>query len=490
MNKYILNLSIPILFVGFVLYTIPIQQVFSFDPDEGLQLMKALLYSQGFSLYTEIWSDQPPVFTILLSIWFSLFGRSVFASRILVLFFSTVLVYCFYQLLRYFIGIFPAIAGTLLLVFSSNFIQLSVSVMVGIPCLSMSLLSIYTLLIYHKKQEKKFLIISGILWALSLQIKLISVVLIPPIVVLISYLKLKNNPVKLSYNKLLFDVIFWLVTIGLSFLISSILLNSLNYEQLWQAHNIGNTNSYSKDYNINLVMNQVIGNRRVFSLLAFLGILAIFSQRRWEGIIPLAWLGSTLVFMLNHRPIWYHHYLLIFMPMAWLSAYTILVVVNLCQQKNGYFYLRLRQIKKLIIPSLTVILLIKFMANSTNELANLKPVEKNLRVKAVELLIENKKSTQWVFTDSPIIAFYADLPVPPQVAVLSSKRFSSNHITLDDIQSVLQNYRPEQIVLARWKYKFTSHQGIKNYLDKNYRKIYPSKNTDKEVPFEQYVLNR
>jgi hypothetical protein len=91
---------------------------------------------------------------------------------------------------------------------------------------------------------------------------------------------------------------------------------------------------------------------------------------------------------------------------------------------------------------------------------------------------------------SPIIAFYADLPVPPQVAVLSSKRFSSNHITLDDIQSVLQNYRPDQIVLARWKDKFTSHQGIKNYLDENYRKIYPSKNTDKEVPFEQYVLKR
>jgi hypothetical protein len=34
--------------------------------DEGGNLMKAVLVAKGFHLYSEIWSDQPPILTFLL----------------------------------------------------------------------------------------------------------------------------------------------------------------------------------------------------------------------------------------------------------------------------------------------------------------------------------------------------------------------------------------------------------------------------------------
>lgn len=60
--------------VVFVLLKTPFLREFQFDNDEGINLMKALLFERGFSLYDEIWSDQPPVFTVLLAWWFKIFG--------------------------------------------------------------------------------------------------------------------------------------------------------------------------------------------------------------------------------------------------------------------------------------------------------------------------------------------------------------------------------------------------------------------------------
>ena len=68
--------------------------------DEGINFMKALLYSEGYSLHGEIWSDQPPLFTVLLAGWWRLFGMSVTAARVLVALSSCVIVWSLYQLVR------------------------------------------------------------------------------------------------------------------------------------------------------------------------------------------------------------------------------------------------------------------------------------------------------------------------------------------------------------------------------------------------------
>ncbi len=44
------------------------------DYDEGINLMKVLLVDRGYALYTDIWSDQPPLLTAMLSWWFKPFG--------------------------------------------------------------------------------------------------------------------------------------------------------------------------------------------------------------------------------------------------------------------------------------------------------------------------------------------------------------------------------------------------------------------------------
>jgi hypothetical protein len=45
----------------------PLKETFEYDPDEGVNVIKASLYSKGFSLYDEIWSNQPHLLTYILS---------------------------------------------------------------------------------------------------------------------------------------------------------------------------------------------------------------------------------------------------------------------------------------------------------------------------------------------------------------------------------------------------------------------------------------
>ena len=133
------------------------------------------------------------------------------------------------------------------------------------------------------------------------------------------------------------------------------------------------------------------------------------------------------------------------------------------------------------------------MISSINEIRTKIPkrkeIPKDIRIEAVEILSKHRQSTRWIFTDTPMIAFYAKLFVPPEIAFLPNKRFLSGSITLDEILLTLGNYRPEQIVLSRKIEKFKAHPGINAYLQENYTKTYSGVLNDK-IAFEHYLINK
>jgi hypothetical protein len=56
--------------------------------------------------------------------------------------------------------------------------------------------------------------------------------------------------------------------------------------------------------------------------------------------------------------------------------------------------------------------------------------------------------TRWVFADRVIYAFWAGLPVPPELAVIPKKRIWSGQLTGIELRDCLERYRPEGIVLV------------------------------------------
>lgn len=451
------------LYICFVLAIRRVQQTFEFDYDEGLNLMKALLYSKGYSLYTQIWSDQPPLATIFLSYWFKLFGQSVFAARLLILLFSALLIWSFYQILRSSLGRIPALYGTLLLFTSWLFVRVSISVMIGIPCISLAMLSIYMLILYKKHSCRRFLIASGGLLALSLQTKLITLFLIPLMLFHLIDFRIKRHEVK----SLILPILLWLLAISGIYVIIGFSYHSLNYQYLIKAHTEQPVEGDIINYNSWEYLHFLFNQDYDYLSLAGIGTLAIFLKKQREGLFPLAWLAIATLILLNYKPIWYHHYTMLAIPIAWLGAHGFALLLSLFP-KGWYSNFKLQNIKKVIFPCCVIVILIYLMIAIPAKVLT-KP-EKDATV--MQLVTKYRESTRWVFTDRPIYAFYAGLPVPPEIAVMSRKRFNSGDLTLDYLFKILQTYRPEQIVLARWTELIRSDSKISEYLTKNYIKDY------------------
>ena len=87
--------------------------------------------------------------------------------------------------------------------------------------------------------------------------------------------------------------------------------------------------------------------------------------------------------------------------------------------------------------------------HARREWVQLHPTDPPSAWKVVRLLKARQASTRWVFADNVMIPFYAGLPVPPEIAVLSRKRLDAGLITQAEMLDVLRRYRPEQAVLRQ-----------------------------------------
>lgn len=475
LKKVLLSVSVPFLFITFILCTAPIKQSFEFDPDEGINLIKVLLYSEGFPLYTEIWSDQPPLFTSFLAYWFALFGQSIFAARLLVLLFSALLVWSFYQTLRIHLGNLRALIGTLLLVTSRKFIQLSVSVMIGIPSLALAMGSIYALTLYKQKARTYLIFISGLFLALSLQTKFFTVFLIP--IMLFYLLDIKSEQHKEASQKQIL-IALWLFAAFFSYILIGFLSNSFQYEQLIQAHLQQGVATGFEDYDNLSVLYWMIRHDYDIASLALVGFVVCGKRR--EGFLPLVWLATATVLLLIHQPVWYHHYSLLSIPLAWLAAYGATPAIAFFQQRQ-LFTLKLFNYRKQLFAGLAALLLvvsivnISFKVNNAIETMHIKEPHHDTNI--VNLLQQNE-TTRWVFTDRPIYAFYAGLRVPPEIAVFSRKRFQSGSLDYDDLLTILQKYKPDQIVLSRFRKELENDPIISAIITNNYSKVYETDSID------------
>ena len=169
------HLSLPVAFIVLMFVYFPFRDRFEFDLDEGLNAMKALLVARGYPLYSQVWSDQPPLLTYLLAACFRVFGANIDAGRTLVLLLSTLLMASAVQYLRISWGVWHALAGGLFILLLPFYTSLSVAVMVGLPSIAFAVLSLLFLEYWHQRGREGWLILSALALGLSVLTKLFTV---------------------------------------------------------------------------------------------------------------------------------------------------------------------------------------------------------------------------------------------------------------------------------------------------------------------------
>jgi hypothetical protein len=453
------GILIPAVFLALMAWLAPISYPAEFDTDEGVNLMKALLVSRGHALYTEIWSDQPPILTHLLAQTIRLFGPSVTSARTLILLFSALLVWSFFQAVRLSTSRAGALLGVLLLLCSAWYVRLSIAAMVGLPALALTMLSAYLFLLSRSRGRIPFLLASAVTLALGMQTKLLAGLLVPVLLAYALFVDGLDGSRPSTSRRRLLEGSLWLAVLLGSFTVVGFLFRSLDFRQLVQPHLGSEARSVFAADNLPAVRDLLV---REIGLLPFaiVGVIWAFRKRRRTVWLPVGWSLMALAFLLYEKPLWYHHAATLTVPLAWVAAFgadawililrrwSISLRVSSGTRPGAAAGAGLVGLAGVVCLYLAIFDPVTLRPRVLGELFGLTPPYNEEVAAFIRQGFAGRPG--WVFTDRPIYAFRAGLSVPPPIAALTVKRMRSAALSDPEMAAVLDSYLPDVVVLERF----------------------------------------
>lgn len=401
-----------------------------YDPDEGIELIKASMIADGYLVYGEqCWNDQPPVYNYLLAGCFVVFGKTILVARMLSFCFTALLFLLFIKIFSEKYSVQTAVFVTGLLLISPFFVRMGFSIMIGYPSLIMAMWAFLFLEEYIKTQKWIFLLLSGIVYALSVGSKLIPIYMLPG---LFLYFILQDSS---TWAKKVFLSMIWLFSFGLSFFAIGHFTGFIYASEMIHSH-------------VNASEGYVFIDNALYILKLFVKMLPIIllavwaywrSPKIWDAanLFPVIWLSLSIVVLLIHHPLRYHYCFMITFPLLWILAPYLNEVVLYIQAKRNWT----------TVQYFLIVIVCFFLMKPLidREVYVEKPP---VRYEEIAALLQNKD--EFVFTDRPILAFKLKKLVPPEIAVLCNKRIDAGFMTDEDFLKVLEKHLPNEIVFSRF----------------------------------------
>ena len=475
--KVLLSFLIPGLFFFLMLQFSHFDQVFEYDPDEGMCLMRAYMHAQGYAFYKDIWMDVPPFVNLLVSGIIQVFGPSIFHARSLILFFSTLLLWALFRIVRKTQNFLSAACAVMLLVLSSYYAKLSVSVMIGLPAVTFAILSVGSILLYRNSHKRFYLYLCGALFALGLQSKIFVIVYLPALIIAILMTEKERLGAKGSWGQSMKALLHWMMAASGVYFFLAFVTSQINFSQLTRSYMIGNR-FYNFTPGYIFVKGWILEDYDVF-LLALTALICAWKELKKIFFLPVTMLAVTLISYSLHKPVWYHHRLLVQVPLCWLASYSFAILCHKAFWEGCSFTkagVKVRQVLTgLVIIFLCVLVVIRIPLKFERLKKQVSFSASVDEYRFLSLIRQYRQHADLMVTDRPIFAFYADLPQPPFVASFSWKRVYSGLIKADDFMRIIKEKRPDFILFARFvplQDKFITQYYQLTYTGKNGSKLY------------------
>lgn len=420
---------------------IPLGATVQIGADEGFELAKTTLCLKGHHLYTEVWNDQPPLHTFLITQILKHISPSIVGPRLLTIAFSVLLLAAIFALALRVSGLLVAAITASLLLASPGFLELSSSCMLEIPALATAVAALCLIAAGHETRGFSLEILCGVLFASSLEIKLVPMIYLP-LVPLILFLKptreepaVKNLVVRLAF----FGTSLLAAFIGIDLLIDHGAYLA-HFQQSWTSHfapakslEYGSAGQHPFQWSI-LLKNWDV----TVAALAGLAVLIAGTGSRSPAVLPLAWLAlSFLVFGL-HKPWWPYYYIHMAIPLCW------------CAGIGAAFFIERSRRNRTLMAALSVFALcaLSWMgARVYLQVANLRRSPQILSTPVIAQMKRYQHVATCLYADKLIYSFHSGIPVVPSLAVVPIKRMWSGEMTNARLAAELQAYKPGLIAL-------------------------------------------
>ncbi|MFP4378924.1 MAG: glycosyltransferase family 39 protein [Candidatus Sumerlaeia bacterium] len=435
--------------------------------DEGGNLMKGALLLEGYPLYDAIWSDQPPVLSYLLAGLFAVFGSSLLAARLLMLAFSVLLLYALFRIARRQAGAMAAIFSVFLLATWWLYAELSVTVLIGLPAIALALLALDMLLLWREKGSAPWLLVlSGLLMGLSITTKFFTVITLPLFLCLLLAPRQRGNPA-VGFARRMGLALVWLILFTGPFSLVLLVYGREAFVALFGTHVDARTTEIAGEglgENLAILGRWLLRDIHILILAAMQLVLRNQRRRDFTVYLPWIWFFVCLAVFLWHRPLWGHHSLLLFVPLAWLGGIGAEDLRRLIIRKARVIGLERRESRLrrwapwLLVLALLIIGAKLFSQNAwhvsifwkTDTFTHaLLPEEQAELTRRLE---KYKSGTNWVFSDRPFDVFMAGMVAPPPLAVFSDKRVKLWQLKSNTLIEVINAYDVEQVWLRRYQH--------------------------------------
>jgi 4-amino-4-deoxy-L-arabinose transferase-like glycosyltransferase len=445
--------AIPLAFVLLVVAFYPFRYRFEFDPDEGVNAIKAFLLVRGYRLYFDVWSDQPPVFTFVLAAWLRTFGWKVAAGRLLVLVFSAGLLAVAGAYLRRSWGWLAALAAAVILLLLPFYPQLSVSMMIGLPSIALALGSFSCLAQWHLHHRSVWLIFSAVLLVLSILTKLFTVILVPVWLAGIA-LDLRRRAMPNAGIRRWSPALLWsgvLLCLGSALVLWGVGLG--NVGQLLDVHLAAARDPTIAAWSRLPSIQSYLAPSLPIFLLAAIGTWRAVRAKAGSALYLAGWAAAGYGFLSANNPTWYHHQLLITVPAALLAS---IAVAAAGRDLRAW---RARRPAEVLLSLTALAVLTVFLAGRLPPtLADFDTRLPNLSAPAVvateeqqilALMWDHAGDSEWVYSDRPMFAFVIQRPVPPVLAVLTEKRIATGALPEAEVLAALEEYAPRLVLTGQ-----------------------------------------
>ena len=442
---------------------------FSWDYDEGVHLMQARMMRNGFRLYADIYTDQPPLFVTMLVGSFALAGESVTTARATCVVCALVGLGAVGWIAQRLRGGLAGACAVALLGVSPEILKYARVAAGDLPAGCMAALAV-ALALGYLWSGKLFLIpLAGASFALSLLIKPTSVGAIVPLSVAV-----------LGGSVLHGRARTWragVVGPGLLVLSTVLVLTAGLVPYDWRGFSeqvIGQYRQARAVFPLDVWANvQVVGGllwrNAGLLILAVYGYFALSSGMRPVGALISGWAIAELILCLFHSPLWPGHLSPTLLPLGVLAGVGLGGAVE-----RGVEVLRgRRRLDWLTGLGLDAMLLLVItlpgLVQRDSQLFRA-PVSEG-EDEAVVLLAQVTDTDDYVITDNQMAAFRAGCQVPPPLCNTSIKRVLTGNLTTDQVIAVSEAFQPRAVLL--WSCcRLLKLEDYVRYVTANYELLY------------------
>jgi len=429
---------------------------FLYDYDEGVYMASASMMLEGYKLFSEIFSSQPPLFVSSIAGSFLLLGKSLAAARLVSILTSMLAIVSCYLISRRVSGPVAGLTSALFLSVSPNFLFYSRAAMAEVPSIGLGMLSVWLCFRYLHAKRAGELFACGIVLSLAVLMKLFAACILPLLIL------------GLALERQLRALPFLLMGLALPALVIPYFGTGDAFDQILSFHARKPRTATLGERAAGL--GEFLWDDAGLFTLAILGAAVCVARKGTEGRLTVGLTCLMIAMLLSYRSLFRHHLAILLPPLAVLAGVAMGHLASPLpdRSRGGGAGERIVGHVALALP---FCLLLFYAAGVPNIYQKDREVicyqDVAWYLSEVVPDIRGFSGTDgWIVTDQQGLAFISQRKVPPDMCDTSHMRISSG---LLDSQAAIKSLRDYNVqVVLLWTGRLARLEQFVHYVEEEF----------------------